>query len=196
MTCVIVRGPASRSERWIGLERRVRKLRSLLWRRPPSCASYQPAPEKILPGNTRENLTRQHQRKRLVWKEVIGWLLRLGCTAQIYFRWTKWTVVNLTLFSSWSSISYIQTNRSHRKWKGSDKSDIWPPCSLQKMRWDIWKIFISDLEFNIPINRGCFSKANIIAFKQIFLHQFCLWKITPSLFCLFMLICVLISKEL
>ena len=70
----------------------------------------------------------------------------------------------------------LKTNRRHRKWKGSDKSDIWPPCSLQKMRWDIWKIFISDFESNFPLLGGVFPKCSKSKYDFIYNNN---KKLTP-----------------
>ena len=65
-----------------------------------------------------------------------------------------------------------QLNLEQMKKKGKVKVKSWirylAACSIQKMRWDIWRIFFQTLEASFPYKGVFFTKvvnANIIAFK-------------------------------
>ena len=86
----------------------------------------------------------------------------------------------------------LKTNTTHRKWKWTEKSDIWPPCSIQKRAEIFAKSFFQTLDA-IFSYKGVFfinvQKANIKAFiKTIFLTPSLSVKNTPFTFLLFPLL--------
>ena len=105
-----------------------------------------------------------------------------------YFRWK---------FQPWSSFfphanipdkwKRGQLSLEQMKKKGKVKVKLQirylAACSIQKKRWDIWRIFFQTLEAFFPKRRCFFTKvvkANINAFiKRKFWDPFCLWK-TPT----------------
>ena len=84
----------------------------------------------------------------------------------------------------------LKTNTTHRKWKWTEKSDIWPPCSIQKRAEIFAKSFFQTLDA-IFSYKGVFFinvlKTNIIAFiKTNFLTPILSVKNTPfRFFCFF-----------
>ena len=101
------------------------------------------------------------------------------------------------LFHNRGTSFILQTNTTQRKWKWTDKSDIWPPCSIQKMRWDICRILFFRLRMPFFPIRGCFwqmfkKQISKHSSKQIFWHSFCLSKTPPSRFLLFSPSCLFI----
>ena len=83
----------------------------------------------------------------------------------------------------------LKTNTTHRKWKWTEKSDIWPPCSIQKRAEIFAKYFFQTLDA-IFSYKGVFfinvQKTNIIAFiKTNFLTPILSVKNTPFRFFVF-----------
>ena len=83
----------------------------------------------------------------------------------------------------------LKTNTTHRKWKWTEKSDIWPPCSIQKRAEIFAKSFFQTLDA-IFSYKGVFFinvlKTNIIAFiKTNFLTPILSVKNTPFRFFVF-----------
>ena len=83
------------------------------------------------------------------------------CTFHTYFL--------LSIIWSQLEFNILQWNRKRGKWKWIHKPDIWPPCSIQKNRWDICKTFFQTLDAIFSYKRVFFTnvqKANIIAFSN------------------------------
>ena len=83
-----------------------------------------------------------------------------------------------------------QLSLEQMKKKGKVKVKSWirylAACSIQKMRWDIWRIFFQTLEASFPYKGVFFTKvvnANIIAFRKAkILRPVSSVKHTPSRF--------------
>ena len=79
--------------------------------------------------------------------------------------------------------------KKHWRWKWTYKPDIWPPCSIQKKRWDICKTIFSDFGCNFLLLGGVFHKCSKSKYHSIhqkkLWHPFCLWKTPPSRFLFF-----------
>ena len=65
-----------------------------------------------------------------------------------------------------------KSNRKHGKWKWIHKPDIWPPCSIQKNRWDICKTFFSDFGCNFLLQEGVFHKCSKSKYHSIQQYNF------------------------
>ena len=65
-----------------------------------------------------------------------------------------------------------KSNRKHGKWKWIHKPDIWPPCSIQKNRWDICKTFFSDFGCNFLLQEGVFHKCSKSKYHSIHQNKF------------------------
>ena len=70
---------------------------------------------------------------------------------------------------SCSVLFHKRSNRKHGKWKWTYKPDIWPPCSIQKKRWDICKTIFSDFGCNFLLLEGVFHKCSKSKYHNI--HQ-------------------------
>ena len=66
----------------------------------------------------------------------------------------------------------LQRNRIHRKWKWTYKLDIWPPCNIQKNRWDICQTFFSDFWCNFLPQEGVFHKCSKSKYHCIHQNKF------------------------